>query len=146
MSVYFIRMGENGPIKIGVSDQPHLRLKSLSPYSPYDLIPLGVMDGDEAEERALHRKFRKLRENGEWFEPHQDLLDFITANTVPFPVRKSKRAIKREGLRSFSGDISTETNRRFWTIFREGDIAYSDLVEEAVKDFCDKIELQTIAE
>lgn len=76
-AVYFIRRGEDGPIKIGVSVRPNIRLGELQVGSPEDLTLLGVIPGDFDTERSLHRQFRHLHLRGEWYAPHPDLMAFI---------------------------------------------------------------------
>jgi hypothetical protein len=70
MSVYFIQAGENGPVKIGHSRVPQLRLESfqLGHYEKLHLIR--VVDGGRQEERWFHTVFSGLRVRGEWFRFH----------------------------------------------------------------------------
>lgn len=76
--VYAISNGEH--IKIGVAKKPSERLKNLSTGSAKKLIILGYFDGGFEHEKELHSKFKKVRENGEWFYPTQDLIDFLNNN------------------------------------------------------------------
>ena len=72
---YFIQDAETLRIKIGVSDDPQARLKSLQCGSSTRLRLLGSIDGDlEAE---LHRRLSNSRLHGEWFEPSSDVLDAV---------------------------------------------------------------------
>jgi len=75
--VYFIRSGDQGPIKIGVSCNPQERLRSLQ-YGRTDILHLvGVMPGGIAQERVLHKKFYHSRLGEEWFRPTDDVLEAI---------------------------------------------------------------------
>jgi hypothetical protein len=60
--IYFIQSGEDGPIKIGFSNQPDRRLPELQTGNPRALIP-----GDTSVERQLHTRFEPARIRGEWF-------------------------------------------------------------------------------
>lgn len=68
--VYFIQQGQSGPIKIGVSDDPKQRLKSLQTGSPHSLHlrDAAPVPEDQRLESALHKKLEHRRLNGEWFE------------------------------------------------------------------------------
>nr|DAD96867.1 MAG TPA: hypothetical protein [Siphoviridae sp. ct5op20] len=45
---------------------------------------LGYINGTKETEANLHRSFikYKLRQNGEWFEPSSELLDYINTNNL----------------------------------------------------------------
>jgi DNA-binding Xre family transcriptional regulator len=77
MPVYFVQQGDNGPIKIGVTNNVNKRLTALQGGSPVPLKLLVTFDGDQAFEAFLHRKFAHLRVHNEWFKPARELLDFI---------------------------------------------------------------------
>lgn len=83
--VYFITNGEN--IKIGYTkNSVQKRLKQLNTGSDKQLYILGYMKGTMADEENLHFKFQqyKIRNNGEWFEPSDDILDYINVvNLIP---------------------------------------------------------------
>lgn len=66
--VYFLRpIGMNGPIKIGCSAKPHLRLAAYFPWSPYPLEIAATIPGDERLERRFHAKFVDDHTHHEWF-------------------------------------------------------------------------------
>ena len=75
--VYFIQMGRTGPIKIGQSGNPMLRMDSLQTANPAKLRLLWVYEGEEYTESRLHEIFIKDKIRGEWFKPTTDLLSFI---------------------------------------------------------------------
>jgi hypothetical protein len=60
--------GEVGRVKIGNSDRPLHRFRTLQPLSPYELKVGAVFPGGEPLERALHRFFAHARAHHEWFE------------------------------------------------------------------------------
>jgi hypothetical protein len=82
--VYLVQGGDDGPIKIGSSCVIERRLTELQIGSPLALNLRAVIPGDMGVERGLHRKFALHRLHGEWFTPHQDILDLIaTGRKLP---------------------------------------------------------------
>lgn len=83
--VYFITNGEN--IKIGYTkNSVQKRLKQLNTGSDRQLYLLGYMKGTMADEKNLHLIFEiyKIRDNGEWFEASEDILNYINqVNLIP---------------------------------------------------------------
>jgi len=78
--VYFIQMGNSGPIKIGYTSKNVIsRLNSLQTGNPERLKSIGQIPGDELLEFQLHRKFNKsrIRQDGEWFRPDKELCAYI---------------------------------------------------------------------
>lgn len=72
--IYFIQVGEAGPIKIGFIEgvtmaQVEQRLAFLQTGNAEQLILRGTMPGDLYEERQLHERFADGRLRGEWFHP-----------------------------------------------------------------------------
>ena len=84
--VYFVQAINSGMIKIGFSNNPNRRLRSLATGSAEPLQLLGSFLANPSDEKALHNRFGHLREIGEWFRADHDLLTFIeqsTAGAVP---------------------------------------------------------------
>jgi len=78
--VYFVRAGEDGPIKIGVSSDVDGRIKSLQTDAPAELHLLAVLDGAGRDvEQSLHVRFADGRLTGEWFQPTDELLATVKA-------------------------------------------------------------------
>ncbi|TRD03818.1 GIY-YIG nuclease family protein [Mesorhizobium sp. WSM4303] len=76
--IYFIQCGEDGPIKIGVTDSaPHARMAHFQLGCPYDLILLGATDGDGRVERQLHQRHIQDHIRGEWFKPSEAVLETV---------------------------------------------------------------------
>ncbi len=75
--VYFAQSVEGGPIKIGRSNIPSLRLAEIQHGSPTRLILLATRPGGHELETALHRRFSAARLVGEWFTPTPALLAII---------------------------------------------------------------------
>jgi Meiotically Up-regulated Gene 113 (MUG113) protein len=81
MSVYFIQMGNHGPIKIGHTRNIDRRLAMLQSANPEPLTVRLILEGGRPEEKSLHAKFRADRiggeAGGEWFRPSEAILNFI---------------------------------------------------------------------
>ena len=78
--IYFIQCGENGPIKIGQSDNVQERFKQLQTACPYELKLLWMYSGEEYCEKDIHDKFKHEKVRGEWFHPSRTLYIFIKNN------------------------------------------------------------------
>jgi Deoxyribodipyrimidine photolyase len=78
-SVYFIQAGgEGGLIKIGLSNAPAKRMKSLQSQNDLPLELLGVLpNAERSGEVGVHQMFADAREHGEWFRPVPELLEFL---------------------------------------------------------------------
>ncbi len=72
--VYFLQVGDKGPIKIGFSTCIEKRIKILQTASTQKLKLLCAVEGDRSIERMFHHRFRKTRILGEWFSPHAVLI------------------------------------------------------------------------
>lgn len=76
--VYFIQIGNDGPIKIGTTSHAvSSRLKTLQTANPYALRLLGSVSGDREDEVRWHCRFDAVRMSGEWFHPSARLLKAI---------------------------------------------------------------------
>ncbi len=80
MPVYFIRAGEDGPVKIGFSENISERLRVLATSVPAQLRVVRTLDGDRLLEAAFHRMFAKARQRGEWFAWLDEM-----ASVMPLP-------------------------------------------------------------
>lgn len=94
MAIYFVQCGAGGPIKIGFSDNPTVRVPQIQVNHWQELTLLGVQDGTDADERALHARFSYVWIRGEWHWPAPELLDHITKYTVP-PTPKWSPTVER---------------------------------------------------
>lgn len=77
--VYFIQVGDDGPIKIGLAKNIDRRLAELQSASPYELFVIGFVRTRTPldTEQYFHCLFREHRIRGEWFEPAREILNFI---------------------------------------------------------------------
>lgn len=73
--IYFIQAQDK--IKIGVTDDPVVRITELQTGNPYRLICKLLVDGSFDEERRLHRMFLEDRLVGEWFSLSAPIKEYI---------------------------------------------------------------------
>jgi hypothetical protein len=74
---YFVKRGN--AIKIGHSAIPKQRISGLQVGFPEPLEILAIVPNTFITEADAHAKFAHLRIQGEWFEAHPDLIEFILA-------------------------------------------------------------------
>ncbi|MGL4444243.1 MAG: GIY-YIG nuclease family protein [Alsobacter sp.] len=98
---YFVRLGDDGPIKIGKTLDVDARVAKLQTSAPAPLKILAVADSNI--ETDCHRRFSDLRRHHEWFDPSEELLSFIAG------VAKNDSRIIRE---SFANDSRLITDHR----------------------------------
>lgn len=65
--IYFIQAGVGGLVKIGSSNNVERRCLELQTGNPETLVILAVCDGNELDEKTLHRRLRARHRRGEWF-------------------------------------------------------------------------------
>lgn len=99
--IYFIRGELTGLIKIGMAHDvcPCARLKTLQIGSPDKLVCLGFQNRTKSDERVLHKRFKAIREHGEWFKPSDELFNYIAQNAT-FKCEHPIRAKHKKQLRS----------------------------------------------
>lgn len=68
--VYVIQAGEDGPVKIGCSNSPIVRLNTMQTGAPWQLTLAAVVAcrGMHALEKAAHREAAAHSVRGEWFD------------------------------------------------------------------------------
>lgn len=108
--VYVIQGDEGTPIKVGLSEDPPARLKTLQTGNPQTLRLLYVIPGGHAIEAALHRRLEGSQVLGEWYgEPGiEEFLEWMNdyasravkayARTRELPVVPSHRRNRPRGL------------------------------------------------
>ena len=89
MSVYFIRAGSEGPVKIGVAEDVQKRVAIIQTHCPVPLEILRTVTGGRLTERWFHQLFTQQHSHGEWFHFVPEML------TAKPPVEKE---IPLEGL------------------------------------------------
>lgn len=68
--LYLIQCNNSNFYKIGISENPEERLRTLQPSCPYPLILIYKKQFKAANkiERFLHKRYKSKRGMGEWFE------------------------------------------------------------------------------
>ena len=72
--IYFIQVGDDGPIKIGFSSSPGKRLASLQGSHYERLHLIGLKDGNRFSEEVLHEKLAQYRLAREWYAAVPEVL------------------------------------------------------------------------
>jgi len=100
--IYFIQMGEDGPVKIGYSttvENLRHRLDFMQVGNPAPLLLRGVIRGSQRDEQALHRAVWQHRLRGEWFtlsEQIGELLDKCESVADLPVVHRRQSAVRME--------------------------------------------------
>lgn len=107
--VYFFQREDNGLIKIGFTHWLTQRRQRISGQVGAKLTMLGYMFGGTKLEAQMHRYFAAYRVYGEWFQPSDDLLDFIAIFTTKIYQRRSSPQMTHKqiqtGIDRILGDI-----------------------------------------
>ena len=77
-NIYFLR-DPDGAIKIGKAVDVEKRIQALQGGNPRQLTTLLVVQAPRRLEFELHRRFKALRLQGEWFASSPELLDCIAS-------------------------------------------------------------------
>lgn len=109
MSVYFIRRGLTGDVKIGSASDPVKRLKQLQTGQSAPLRLMRLFCGELQEERALHARFAHLSIAGEWFRFHPDMLGDVGLPPAPLP--DFKRGNHRHGWPKSASQYEIDLHR-----------------------------------
>ena len=106
--IYFIKNISNGQIKIGFAVKPNKRLADLQTGSTDKLILIKAIDGGPADEAALHEKFAVHRLNGEWFSPHDEIIEFIRGRDDKSIEGKFFHSFNKDGEVEWQGYVMAE--------------------------------------
>lgn len=82
VAVYFIRNPETRSVKIGWSEDPESRLRTLQTANEVELILEAVLPGSESTERSLQDRWSDYHIRGEWYASNDELEDFIRSVNV----------------------------------------------------------------
>lgn len=63
--------------KIGYSTNPVKRLNAIQTGCPFKLKMVVVVKGNRSVEKALHKKYKKYKTNGEWFSYKEELKEAV---------------------------------------------------------------------
>ena len=96
-SVYFIRAGDAGPIKVGYAMNVRRRLSELQMGCPCPLHLLHTEPGTLATERGWHERLADYHHRGEWYRPNWIISQHLKKHGVkmkpytPLPYVRSER-------------------------------------------------------
>lgn len=91
MAVYFIQ-ADGGPVKIGHSIKPYLRLVNLRIATERELVIIRLIEGGAETEREMHERFAAQHIRREWFRPHPDMM--TVGRSIPVrPCRERSNVI-----------------------------------------------------
>jgi len=71
--VYFIRLGKNGPVKIGYSANLKKRVRTIGMLMPDHLVVEATLPGGRELELRLHQALHASRRRNEWFNSTHDV-------------------------------------------------------------------------
>ena len=86
--VYFIQVGQSGPVKVGHSKDPRSRFSSIQVGNHERLRLLCLMRGGEPVERSLHEWLKPEALGGEWFRPSARLRSIVWAAILEDEMQK----------------------------------------------------------
>lgn len=87
--IYFMRADEDGPVKIGWSENVRQRADEVRPTPDTRLTLIRLIDGPRWGERWLHGQFDDFRIQGEWFSFAPEMLTIeLPAERPPTPPGK----------------------------------------------------------
>lgn len=96
--VYFLRaIGMDGPVKIGCSNDPSVRLRLYNSLSPYPLEIVAVIDGSRDLEWNIHDCFFDQHSHHEWFSPSPRLNWLIKKLQNGVPIHEALDLSDRRG-------------------------------------------------
>jgi hypothetical protein len=90
--VYFARIGDDGPVKIGHSRYAERRIEAIQKWTPIEIRLIRTLPGDGKEERWLHARFDHLRIRGEWFHFDPRMMTITPPQMPEFDFRAYRRA------------------------------------------------------
>ncbi len=129
--VYFARINDDGPIKIGFSFNLRQRVYSLRAEFGQNLKIIGTIDGDRKVEKALHKRFSAVALGQEWFDPAPELLQYISCHADPF------RLGRNENVLAFKRDIDGKLLGEFLEVCRERGRDGKEVMARIVRDWID---------
>jgi hypothetical protein len=94
--IYFVRRPSDGFIKIGFSDNMHVRMVDFRVKLGKGATLLGMVEGGLSTEREIHARFNDHRIDpvAEWFYPADEIVDFIHRHThLEMPKDKSSKVV-----------------------------------------------------
>lgn len=96
--IYFI-LSDDGYVKIGLSNDPEKRLKSLQTATAHELKIIHQIPGNQKVEHYLHTLFKKDRFRGEWFIYSEMIKNFIIFGFSPIKENNAPDVVETEILK-----------------------------------------------
>lgn len=84
-TLYFVRRGSDGAIKIGITTDLRRRIAGLRSQHG-SMTVLATVEGARTREKLAHLVFADVRLDGEFFQPTPELLSFIEQYGTPAPL------------------------------------------------------------
>lgn len=101
MAIYWLKAGDAGLVKVGLTDNVAKRIASLQTGCPYPMVLLRQEPGDRAVEDALHRHYRAKHARAEWFVlDAADVAVALADVMLPKPQPKRVKPAPQAGRRS----------------------------------------------
>lgn len=98
MAVYFLRAGDDGPVKIGHTRDIKRRLPLLRTGCPAPISVIREIAGGLRTEMWLHRRFSSAHRFGEWFDYVPEMLTVEPpAEALPGSASPAERVIAKFG-------------------------------------------------
>lgn len=120
--IYFVRDPERALVKIGYSGNAWRRFSKIQTECPGLLVLEVAIDGEPADEAALHARFADQRSRGEWFRWDGPVADHVaTLQGLPRPTRRDSvkteinRSIQRLGFGHAYASF-LQSGSRQWTL------------------------------
>lgn len=112
MYLYFIQAGEDGPIKIGITRNPEVRLANLQVSHFETLHVRAICAGGSELETELHAHFASGRLRGEWFKADTpglaELIEQVQRNPPETYVSRREWRETRERIESRASKMAKD--------------------------------------
>lgn len=112
--VYFIQAGKDGPIKIGIAENPEARRRQMQTGSHETLTLLAVQDGGAEREAFLHARHADDRIRGEWFASTAAVLA-----SIPWSLGEEGELVRGKLMASLACDRDEATDFRLRSLMAE---------------------------
>lgn len=132
MSVYFIKNERTGSYKIGHSISPECRLQELQTANEDNLIlDCAIYNVGVYTERNLHARWKDLRIRGEWYQPNEDMLEFIATARDHWNAYKHSGPVGADTHSWFQRQMLEDPEYKKWSE------AWSRSIERSLNDRAD---------
>lgn len=134
--IYFLRSPDDGPIKIGFTDDLPKRISQLETRYGIALVLLAIRPGGREEEKSIHRRFSRSRiGRSEQFLPDDDLMKFIG----PPMSDEARNRLVEEGRKLVATTVDRTIASRAKTLAGYHGISVAELISETLRGPFDKL-------